>query len=298
MMIFFMNDQGQVYARYGGRDARDPDNRQSLRGLLYTMRSVADMHQQPAREFAPRAAAGTKFARGNFGFGGGRCMHCHQVKEKFDQDLKNAGQWTEAAIWRFPLPDNLGLVLDVDRGNVIKSIQPGSPAAAAGLQHGDRLRRLNQVPIHSFADAQFALDKSPLTGAITVAWLRGAEEHQAALALAEGWRKTDISWRPSLRRLVPTLRLAGVDLAPEEKKALGLPPNHLAFRQKQELSLQAKTAGIQAGDIILGLADRPLEMDLFGFIYYVQSNYLSGQRIQISLLRDGKKMTVPLTLTR
>src|SRR5438552_4015462 len=82
-----------------------------------------------------------------------------------------------------------------------------SLASSAGLQPGDVVRRLNGVPVHSFADAQFALDRAPATGAIAVAWQRGEEIRKEKLALPAGWRKTDISWRPSLRRLVPSARL-------------------------------------------------------------------------------------------
>jgi hypothetical protein len=298
MMIFFMNDRAKVYARYGGRDAKNADNRQSLAGLLYTMNSVLAMHGQEDKAFAPRAAESAKFARGSMGFGGGRCMHCHQVKEKFDAELKNLGKWTQETTWRYPLPDNLGLILEVDRGNVVKTVLEKSPAASAGLKPGDVVREINGVPIHSFGDAQFALDKAPLTGKVEVAWQRGQGPEKASLDLPEGWRKSDISWRPSLRRLIPAARLSGDDLNPEERKTLGLTLKQLAFRQKDSVSTQAKNAGIQGGDIILGFDDRVQDMDAFAFQYHVQSNYLIGDRVTVNLIRDGKRLNLPMTLVR
>jgi serine protease Do len=298
MMIFFMNDQAKVYARYGGRDAKNADNRQSLAGLLYTMNSVLAMHDREDKGFAPRVAESAKFARGAMSFGGGRCMHCHQVKEKFDADLKNLGKWNQETTWRFPLPDNLGLILEVDRGNVVKTVLEKSPAAAAGLKPGDVVHKLNGVPIHSFGDAQFALDKAPRTGKVEVAWQRGQGQEKASLDLPEGWRKTDISWRPSLRRLIPAARLSGDNLTLEERKTLGLTPQQLAFRQKDSVSTQAKNAGIQSGDIILGFDDRVLDMDAFAFQYHVQSNYLIGDRVTVNLIRDGKRLNLPMNLVR
>src|SRR5438067_12657941 len=54
-MVFFLNAEGKVYARYGGRDAEGPDKRQSLEGLRYTMESVLRMHGRAEKSFAPKA---------------------------------------------------------------------------------------------------------------------------------------------------------------------------------------------------------------------------------------------------
>ena len=62
-MVFFLNAEEQVYARYGGRDAKDADNRLSLAGLRYTMQSVLQMHQREQKEFAPRSHEAPKYAR-------------------------------------------------------------------------------------------------------------------------------------------------------------------------------------------------------------------------------------------
>ena len=59
-MVFFLNADGKMYARYGGRDGKGPDERQSLEGLRYTMQSVLDMHRAPEKAFAPRDDASTR----------------------------------------------------------------------------------------------------------------------------------------------------------------------------------------------------------------------------------------------
>src|SRR5262249_8407199 len=156
-----------------------------------------------------------------------------------------AGKWQRELAWRYPMPDNLGMILEVKRGNVVDRVEPGSAAARAGLAAGDTVRLLNGVPIHSLADAQLAPDRAPVRGKIALRWERAGREQEAALDLAEGWRKSDISWRPSLRRLIPRLPLFGSDLTEAEKKALGLPAGHLAFRQRSEVNSRAKTAGVR-----------------------------------------------------
>lgn len=299
MMTFFLDADERVYARYGGRDGRDADNRQSLVGLRAAMQSVLAMHAQETKEFAPKSQSSSKFISSEVGFkGGGRCMHCHQVKEVLNRRLKKDGEWEREQAWRYPLPDNLGIVLDVDRGNVVKLVKEKSPAAGAGLRPGDVLRRLGAVPVHSFGDAQFALDKAPLTGVISAAWQRDKETMTNEIRLPEGWRKTDISWRHSVRNLVPSIRLSGDDLTAAEKESLGLGPKQLAFRQSKIVSSQAKTAGIQAGDIIFGLDDQVLLMDSFELIHHVQRAYLVGDTVQVNLVRDGKRVKVAMKLGR
>jgi hypothetical protein len=296
-MVFFLNAEGRVYARYGGRDAAGPDHRQSLAGLRYTMQSVLRVHGAAEKTFAPRSEAAPRLVRWRSGFRrGGRCLHCHQVKETLNADLQRQGKGAPDLAWRYPLPENVGLVLEVDRGNVVKEVLPGSPAAAAGLKVGDVLRRLGDVPVHSFADVQFALDRAPAAGSITAAWQHDDGTRTGRLAVAEGWRRTDITWRPSVRHLVPSPRLYGKDLTAAERKALGLSPKQLAFRQRDSLSRQAEQAGVRADDIILGFDGRRPEMDAYDFLHYVASHYLVGDQVTVNVLREGKRLDLRMTL--
>jgi predicted metalloprotease with PDZ domain len=298
--VFFMNAEEKVYARYGGRDAESPDKRQSLEGLRYTMQSVLATHQRAGQDFAPKAQDTPKYIRevadGRRGRG---CMHCHQVKEVLNSQLQRAGTWSRDSLWRYPLPENLGFLLEIDRGNVVKEVTSNSPASAAGLRAGDLVERLNGVTTHSLADVQFALDRAPKTGSIEIAWRRGEDTLREKLSLADGWRKSDLTWRPSMHRFVPKARLYGVDLTPEEKKTLGLPPSQLAFRQKEGVPSQAQAAGIRPGDIILGVDDKQLDgMDVIDFLRHVQRDYLIGDRVTINILREGKRMNLPMDLVR
>ena len=38
--------------------------------------------------------------------------------------------------------------------------------------------------------------------------------------------------------------------------------------------------------------------DVTGFLKYVQRNYLIGDKVTVNLLRDGKRMNLPMTLVR
>lgn len=298
MMIFFLDADGKVYSRYGGRDANGADARQSLDGLHYTMKSVLAMHDRADKTLAPRPNEAAKTIREVTGTRFGKCMHCHQVREALNADLRRNGKWSQDLLWRYPLPENVGLTLQVDRGNAVKLVKDKSPAAVAGLKAGDVVQRLGGVPVHSFADAQYALDLAPKAGTIEVVWQRDGKEMKEKLTLADSWRQTDLTWRPSMRRMIPSARMYGIDLKPEEKKALALPERLLAFRQQETLSTKAKETGIRAGDVILGLNEKPLEMDVDGFLRYVERNFLIGDKVTVNLVRDGKRMNLPMTLGR
>lgn len=296
-MVFFMDAKERVYARYGGRDAHGADNRQSLDGLRYTMQSVATMHERETKEYAPKVEGPPVHIREiPGGGGGGKCLHCHQVKEKLNRSLVAAGASKRDLVYRYPLPENLGLRLEVNRGNVIEKVSADSAAAKAGLKPGDVIERLGATPIHSFGDATFALDKAPRTGELSIRFLRGQETLTAKLSLTEGWRKTDIRWRPSLRRLVPSMPLSGDDLTAAERKSLGLTGKQLAFRQSPQLRTAAKKAGFEAGDIITDVDGRKLQLSPSELRHFVEREYLVGDTVRISILRNGKTQTIPLTL--
>jgi predicted metalloprotease with PDZ domain len=297
-VVFFMNADEKVYARYGQRDARGPDELQSLDGLRHTMNSVLAMHRGKDKVFAPRDRAASRTTRQLSGRGR-RCYHCHNVKEALNAELRREGKWQRDLAWRYPLPDNLGLALEVDRGNVVRQVTAGSVAAQTGIARGDTVRLLGGVPIHSLADAQFALDRAPPRGKIDLAWERAGKEHKATLTLPAGWRTSDITWRPSMSPFVPRLPLYGSDLTETQKKALGLNGKQLAFRQRADLNSRARDAGIRAGDVLLGIDGKELRgMDASDFRAWVRRSYLVGDEVKLDVLRDGKRLSVPFTLAR
>jgi len=295
MMTFFLSPEGQVYSRYGGRDSKDAENRLSLAGFRHTMESVLAEHAKKAPEFAERTVEKPLYPR-DMNIAKRGCVHCHNVKEQQEIDLTKAGKWTRDLVWRYPPPDNIGLIPDVDRGNVVKSLTPESPAAKAGLKPGDQLRSLNRVPIHSFGDALFALDFAPAKGGIEVAWERDGKAMSAKLELSEGWKKTDITWRPSQQHRIPSLKLFGDDLTADEKKALGLKPGQLAFRQQKAVSEHATKSGFKAGDVILGIDGLEQNTTMTPFLFFVRRNHLAGDRVKVIVLRDGKRIEIPMTL--
>jgi serine protease Do len=296
-MAFFLNANEKVLGRYGGRDADGAETRISLGGLKYAMRAALEAHgQNPQGKAAPRQQAQLYIERVPSASTYRGCIHCHQVKEILRDEKVKADTWQRQEVWVYPLPENIGIKLELDRGNVVESVVAASPAGRAGLRVGDVLSSLDSMSIHSFADAQHALHRAPAKGEIAIEWRSGGETRKANLELADGWRKTNITWRPSLLYLLPSLTVYGPDLSVQEKKRLGLGEKQLAFRQQKPVHSEAQAMGVKEGDIITSIDNRPLDMTVQDFLGHVRQNYLIGDRVVLNIIRNGKRLELPVQL--
>jgi membrane-associated protease RseP (regulator of RpoE activity) len=295
---FFLNADEFIYGRYGGRDAKSDDGRLSMTGLKYAAETALAQHK--AHGAKKPAARGKPVFVEQFPAAKARkrqdCIHCHQVNEFRRTDEKAAGTWSRDSLWVYPLPENVGLTLAVDRGDSIKSVRVNSPAAKVGMQTGDVLTRLNGYSVASFADAQYALHKGPKSGAIPVEWQRGSETMRANLEVADGWRKTNITWRSSLLDIMPSLPVSAEELTAGEKKALGLPENKAAFRQDKFVHSTLKAVGLQKDDVIVGLNGRGVDGTMDDFLGLVRREYLVSDVVALNIIRDGKPLAITLTL--
>jgi predicted metalloprotease with PDZ domain len=296
---FFLNADEKVYGRFGGRDAESPDKYLTLPGLKHAMRAALAAHAKepkakPTAEPKPARAVEQYAAAGRLK--PSACIHCHQVYDFRREDRQAAKKWSLDEVWVYPLPENVGLTVEPDQGDRIKSVQAKSPAAKLGLRAGDILKEVNGQPVASFADVQHALHLAPASGKVSVAWERDGKEQARELELAPNWRKTDISWRASMWGLEPPACVHGKDLGAEDRKGLGLSEKALAFRQGNFVPPAAEAAGIRQGDIIVGIDDRPLEMTMLQFNAYVRLNYKVGDKLTYNIIRDGKRVNIPLTL--
>jgi hypothetical protein len=162
-MAFFLGGDGRVLGRYGGRAADAAEGRVSLAGLRYAMAAALEAHRTgagvpPPPRKAPRTAeqfpAAARLPRT-------ACIRCHQVYDLRRESLQMSGKWSLDELWVYPPPENVGLTLEVDRGDVIAHVAPGSAAARLGLAKGDRLRTVGGRPVASYGDVQYALHKAP-----------------------------------------------------------------------------------------------------------------------------------------
>ena len=298
---FFLNGAETVLGRYGGRDGANAEKHLSLPGLKNAMRAALVKHRAaPGAKSEPRNLdirtaerypAASRLKKG-------ACIHCHQVWDFRRSLLQSTGKWTRADIFVYPSPAALGIELDVDDGSLIRMIAAESLAASAGLRAGDRLLTLGDESVASFADAQHALHRAPEVGVISFAARRDGADVEGRIDLPDGWREWDISWRESMWGLDPQAWVYGIGLSLVEKDELGLGPKRLAFVQSNFVWPPARKAGIRAGDVILGYDGKELEMNMRQFNAHVRLNQKVGDRIVFDVVRDGKRMKIPMTLAR
>src|SRR6185369_16413138 len=135
------------------------------------------------------------------------CIHCHQVQEYRLLQTFAYGTFQRDDLFRYPLPENVGLMFDRDHGHRIAEILPGSAAAKAALQTGDVITRVNGIPIHSEEDTRWALHRASENKPITLAVSRPSKTTAATdlvnieLNPQPGWRQTELGWRKSLRSI-------------------------------------------------------------------------------------------------
>lgn len=296
---FFMNASEHVYGRYGGRDEGPADKGLSIEGLAYAMQAALDAH---SRDPDARAQRPVKEVRSVDRFAAARrlkqdqCIHCHQVYDFRREHLTLADKWSQNDVWVYPPPKNVGLALDQSQGDRIETVAPGSSAAAAGLRAGDVLVRLGETSVASYADAQYALHRAPASGRLAAVWKRDGRTMTGTLPLEHGWRESDISWRGSMWGLEPQAHVYGRNLTAAQKRELDLSPERLAFSQGNFVPPESRKAGIRARDIIIGINGKELEMTMLQFNAYVRLNYKLGDRITFNVIRNGKRLEIPMTL--
>lgn len=313
----FINADGTVYGRYGTQSAQGPDAYNSTESLEKAMLRVLALHagypknaQALAGKTPPlkpyktalempgldrRETLRGQTERGN-------CIHCHNVHDAENNTHHAAGLSKDKYIYRYPLPDNLGLHIDPRDGLKVERVEAGSPAARAGLRAGDEVTHFDGQPAISIADMQWVLHQLPYGDASVDITAKRAEKAQNfTVKMAAGWRKSDISWRGSMWSLRPSPGFWAPLLKEEEVKAANLPPGTLALRvhvldSKQPQGKAALGAGLKLKDVIVGLEGKPWTMTSVDFHVYVRMNYRKGDLLPLTVWRDGQKQEVKVPL--
>ena len=221
---------------------------------------------------------------------GDRCIRCHMINEAYNMDAARKGplnrdERTES-FFAFPRPENLGIKPDLVLGNRIKEIEPKSAAAVAGLKKDDVLRKVNGLPIVTAFDIQHALNEAGSAKEVAIEVERDGKPVATKVALADGWKRSDASWRRSLWNARPNMGFGGAELAPDEKKKRGIPEDGLAFHAIfiAPGGAMAK-AGLKAGDVIVGV-DGKRKIPYAHFKGYFPLEHQVGDSIEVIFTRN------------
>ncbi len=306
----FINADGVVYGRYGTQSADGPDAFNSIGSLEKAMRRVLALHAgYPKNKTALTAKRGApKGYRTALEMPGlenknnyrktterNNCIHCHNIHDAENHQLHLTGKMTNEKLWRYPFPENLGLSIDPKDGQRIAKVAPNSAADRAGLRTGQSIASVNGQPIVSIADIQWVLHNLSNNAELIRINIVGSSR-QHLVRTDRDWKKTDISWRGSLWNLHPRLRVWMPEVKGDELKRLRLPAGHYALKVKwinqgSPEGKAASRAGLRLNDYIIAINGKPLDkMTPQQFTAHVKLNYKSGQKLPLTLLRNGERI--------
>jgi hypothetical protein len=312
--VVLMNADRTIYGRYGSKAGeRGKSERVTIEGLRKALEAALDFHKgYPGnkQEFAgktgsaadwktPEAIPEMKGFKNAVPADGTRqkCIHCHMVHEAELWSRRAAKQPVpDTLLFPYPMPDVVGLSLDLKEKASVKSVAAGSAAEKGGFKAGDAIRKLGGQPILSVADVQWVLQNAKEPCTIEAELDREGKAEKASLALAEGWRrKDDWTWRTGVWRMrhqfLGTQPLENISA--DDRQKLGLAADGLALRIKGfapdfvKEKEQGGGAETQKDDVIVevdGKKDLNGEGGLLAHLFAKKP----GETADLTVLRGGK----------
>ena len=305
---FFLNSDRTVYGRYGSRGGKDASHDVSLAGFKKAMTAVLALHRNypqtkkslagktgpalPWRTPETMPALRGRHRKDDISQKG--CIHCHNVQDAMVFSLRSdQKQVTDREIWPYPMPDIVGLKMDVREQATVQAVASGSPAERAGIKIGDRILALQGQPLLSIADIQWVLHRSPVSGKIQADVDRQGERVKVVLPLADGWRrKSSMSWRTLVWHVS---RLPGFQMRtrPTNREALAL-----SVHDVWPPGPDAQTAGITNGDVIVEIDGHDSPMNEGDFLAYLSQKKDPGETVSLTILRNGQRRKAKLVMKK
>lgn len=297
MHMFFLNANGYVYSRYGARKDGKSESMMSAAGILDAMKKVLDVHKKEAGKAAAWKPFDTQdllsFKKDPKTPGG--CLHCHHAGYYLRKEEFMVGRLNKETVWAFPLPDNLGITLDIDRNTVVKESK--DLAEKAGILPGDVITSVNGQRTLTPADIIWQLNAFK-GGTLKIVVDRGGKSVTTQMTLkGSDWRKTNINWRQSWWDSGPDLGLDGEDLGADERKAKNLSAEAIAIRVTDVVKGgSAESSGVRADDIIVMVDREAKDMEPIELLMHVRLKYRSGDSMQMVVIRGNQKLPVTVKL--
>jgi hypothetical protein len=163
-------------------------------------------------------------------------------------------------------------------------------------------------PVRTEADVQWVFETaSHGKTSIPYELLRGDRPVTGSLTLKKGWKvgtPLDLAWRASKWGLSPKPGFGGPPLSAEEKQELKLAPDAFAFRveyivdwgDEAKTGNNARQAGITQGDVVVAAGGKRDFQSEAHFHAWFRLTQKPGTKIEIELLRDGKRMKIRLPI--
>jgi hypothetical protein len=303
-----MNADGTIYHTYGGRDFTGPMSHLSMDSFTALLKETAKEHAaHPAglqphvhKPLVPEDIGRRAGHRGKVD-----CIHCHTIHDWMTRAAQREKRWKYNDAFRYPDPIQIGLKLDKERQNRITGIEKDSAAARAGLRAQDTLLTASGQRILTIADLQFVLHQAQWQGRLDVTFLKEGQAKRATITLEENWKVATpevYAWRSSKWPLSPKPGFGGKPLTRAEREQLGV--GKFAFRvgylvtwgPNAHTGRNAAKAGIRKGDIVYRVGGKSDFLDMHHYHAWVRLKHKPGDKLEVLLIRNGKRLTIDLPL--
>jgi serine protease Do len=298
--FFVLNGDEQIYMRYGGRESQSPDAYNSLDSLRLALEQGLVLHQKYLQGSLPKQERPKpRFPREMpllvaRTFAQGQCVECHLIGDFQNIQREHDGALDKLSqLYRSPDIKTIGISLDVPKGLVVK--ETTGAVAAAGMKPGDRIAAWNGVPVWTFGDVQYRYDKvDRLAKSVQITVDRNGQSVDLAVELPPRWWWTDLRFRQS--SVDPRLDFEDRPLTADEKQKLGVNPDGFASQVKyvSEMAKIRNTHDLRLGDVIVAVDG--VEHDPFANTaeLYLKLHTKAGESAKLEVIRDGKRMTMPI----
>lgn len=178
--------------------------------------------------------------------------------------------------------------LDRPEGALVASVEKNGPAAKAGLEPGDVVRKVDGKPVVGSGDLPAFIGQALPGQKVTLEVWRKGESKTLSATLGDASDKTVKTAKSTPDAGNGKLGLALRPLQPEEKKQIGVDAGLLVA----QASGPAAAAGIARGDALLSINGAPA-----GTIDQVRAAVAKADKtVAVLIWRDGNKIFVPVRL--
>jgi serine protease Do len=309
----FLEADGTILGRYGTRVTSGPksDTHISLAGFRKAAERALALHKgYPANKEKLAAKRGKKpdyevpeqipglDERAKATLKKENCIHCHMVREFALRAKWEAGKLTADDLKVYPMPERIGLTMDIDDGLRVTSVAEGSAAEEAGLEIGDELISASGQPLLSLADIQWVLHNSADEATIPVTLKRDGDVLTKKIEVGGNWKQSDIAWRASswygLRQGLKTEPLSAAD-----KNARGIEAEGLALAVKGMFGKggpKLQQAGLRMNDVIVALDGKTDAMSESDFLIWLRLAHGPKDSVKFTVLRgdNRRELTIPM----
>ena len=320
---FVLAADGTIIGRYGTRSHQtNSEDDVSLEGFLQSLGVALQLHRD-IDQLRPQLIAKTgpaapvdrpeEFPRLKDKYGSkldyegkvvASCIHCHQVGESvFDWYRRQGKPYPAEAIFPYPNPKILGIVMDPLSARTVKRVVADSAADKAGLKASDEIVACENQPVISTADIQWVLHRIGAASQLKLSVQRAGATIPLTIALEDGWReRDDIAWRVTSwekrRTLTGGLKLDA--LTDEDRQQVKLPEHAIGLKVKHVGQFAphdvAKRAGFKVGDVIIkfGKWDQPMTESQLLVALLKEAN--PGDQFSVDIARGDRQLTLELKL--